>query len=113
MTAHRLPDGDITFTALNDVVFELLDQHRREVRRAVDRAWDHDSDRDSDRRTAPDTPLTTRQVELLGYVADGYTNLQIAHRMSLAEGTVRKHLNNIYSRLGVSSRTAAVGRVFH
>jgi DNA-binding NarL/FixJ family response regulator len=101
MTAHRLPDGDITFTALNDVVFELLGRPRGEVGRSPDR------------RTAPDTPLTTRQVELLGYVADGYTNLQIAHRMSLAEGTVRKHLNNIYSKLGVSSRTAAVSRVFH
>lgn len=37
---------------------------------------------------------------------------QIARRMSVAEGTVRKHLENIFERLQVTSRTAAVGSVF-
>lgn len=57
------------------------------------------------------TGLTSRQLELLEYVAEGLTNLQVAHRMSLSEGTVRTHLNHIYERLGVGSRTAAVRRV--
>lgn len=57
------------------------------------------------------TGLTSRQLELLEYVAQGLTNLQVAHRMSLSEGTVRTHLNHIYERLGVGSRTAAVRRV--
>jgi DNA-binding NarL/FixJ family response regulator len=54
--------------------------------------------------------LTTRQRELLDLVADGCTNAQIARRLGIAEGTVRKHLENIYRSLGVSSRTAAVTR---
>jgi DNA-binding NarL/FixJ family response regulator len=54
--------------------------------------------------------LTTRQRELLDLVADGCTNAQIARRLGIAEGTVRKHLENIYRRLGVSSRTAAITR---
>jgi DNA-binding NarL/FixJ family response regulator len=56
--------------------------------------------------------LTCRQRELLVLVAAGHTNAQIARRMGLTEGTVRKHLENIYSRLHVSSRTAAVTRAF-
>ena len=56
--------------------------------------------------------LTRRQQELLHLVADGYTNAQIGRRLGLAEGTVRKHLENIFARLQVSSRTAAVIKAF-
>jgi DNA-binding CsgD family transcriptional regulator len=52
--------------------------------------------------------LTRRQFELLGQVEQGFTNRQIARRLQISEGTVRRHLNNVYERLGVSSRTAAV-----
>ena len=56
--------------------------------------------------------LTQRQQTLLEWVGQGWTNQQIARRMGLSEGTVRTHLNNIYARLEVSSRTEAVTRVF-
>ena len=56
--------------------------------------------------------LTPRQYSLLRRVSEGWTNQQIARRMGLAEGTVRTHLNNIYARLGVRSRTEAVTRGF-
>lgn len=56
--------------------------------------------------------LTARHVMLMELVRDGSTNAQIANRLGLAEGTVRAHLNNIYARLGVQSRTEAVNRVF-
>jgi len=45
-------------------------------------------------------------------LAAGCTNTQIARRLGISEGTVRTHLENIYERLGVSSRTAAVIRAF-
>jgi DNA-binding NarL/FixJ family response regulator len=45
-------------------------------------------------------------------VQDGLTNVQIAHRMQLSAGTVRTHLNNIYARLQVSGRAAAIQKVF-
>jgi DNA-binding CsgD family transcriptional regulator len=57
-------------------------------------------------------PLTPRQREVLRLVAYGYRNDEIAHRLVLSAGTVRKHLNNIYQQLGVSGRAAAVARVF-
>jgi DNA-binding CsgD family transcriptional regulator len=62
------------------------------------------------RTPAPD--LTPRQLALLALVRDGHTNVQIAHRLGLAEGTVRTHLNHIYARLEVPSRTAAVTKVY-
>ena len=54
------------------------------------------------------TPLTTRQREIMQYVAAGYSNYQIARRLDLSEGTVRKHLENVFTRLRVTSRAAAV-----
>ena len=67
--------------------------------------------RTAERRRRAPAALTPRQVELLQYVAQGYTNTQVARRMGLSEGTVRTHLNHIYERLGVTSRTAAVTRM--
>ena len=67
---------------------------------------------DSQRRRASAPRLTPRQWELLRLVASGHSNADIAQQLFLSENTVRKHLENIYERLSVSSRTAAVARVF-
>jgi len=67
--------------------------------------------RNAERRRQMPAALTPRQLELLRYVAQGYTNAQVARRMGISEGTVRAHLNHIYDRLGVTSRTAAVTRM--
>jgi DNA-binding NarL/FixJ family response regulator len=53
-----------------------------------------------------------QQNWLLDLLAAGHANTQIAWRLGLSEGTVRTHLENIYRRLQVSSRTAAVTRAF-
>jgi len=67
---------------------------------------------DAERRRHPIPRLTPRQRELLRLVAAGHTNAQIARRLDVTEKTVGKHLENIYTRLQVSSRTAAVTRAF-
>jgi DNA-binding CsgD family transcriptional regulator len=56
-------------------------------------------------------PLTARQREILQYVGQGWSNHQIARHLFVAEGTVRKHLENAFARLGVNSRTAAVAQL--
>ena len=56
--------------------------------------------------------LTERQAAVIQLIAAGYDNAAIARRLGLSRGTVRKHLENIYARLGVSSRTAAVASAF-
>jgi len=52
--------------------------------------------------------LTPRQRQLLRRVELGGTNRQVASDLGVAEGTVRKHLEHIYTRLDVHSRTEAV-----
>ena len=52
--------------------------------------------------------LTKREVDILTRIAGGASNKQVAEQVFLSEKTVRRHLANIYSKLGVSSRTAAV-----
>jgi DNA-binding CsgD family transcriptional regulator len=58
----------------------------------------------------PDVNLTAREREVLTWVARGKTNAEIARVLWLAPSTVAKHLENIYAKLGVKSRTAAVAR---
>jgi DNA-binding CsgD family transcriptional regulator len=52
--------------------------------------------------------LTAREREVLAWVARGKTNAEVAQLLWLAPSTVRKHLENVYAKLGVSTRTAAV-----
>jgi DNA-binding CsgD family transcriptional regulator len=54
------------------------------------------------------SPLSPRQSEILELVAAGNTNLEIARLLWISPGTVRKHLENAYERLGVHTRTGAV-----
>jgi DNA-binding CsgD family transcriptional regulator len=67
---------------------------------------------DAELRRTPVPELTPRQWDLLHLMAGGRTNIQIARQLGLSEGTVRTHLENIYGRLQVSNRTAAVIRAF-
>lgn len=53
-------------------------------------------------------PLSDREREVLQLVAAGFSNSEIADKLILAIGTVKKHLNNIFSKLSVTSRTQAL-----
>jgi LuxR family maltose regulon positive regulatory protein len=53
-------------------------------------------------------PLTARENELLQLVADGHSNRSISEISDLTESTVKWHLGNVYSKLGVKKRTQAV-----
>jgi predicted ATPase/DNA-binding CsgD family transcriptional regulator len=59
--------------------------------------------------STPEHPggLSPREVEVLGLVAEGLTNAQVAQRLFLSPRTVQRHLNSIYHKLGVSSRAVA------
>jgi DNA-binding CsgD family transcriptional regulator len=56
--------------------------------------------------------LTKRQLDVMRMVEGGLTNRQIATKLGVSEGTVHAHLTEIYARLKVQSRTAAVQAVF-
>ena len=55
-------------------------------------------------------PLTPREEEVLGLMAAGLTNREIAEQLVVSPETVKKHTSNIYGKLGVSKRTEAVAR---
>jgi len=67
-------------------------------------------------RRQPNTPaqifpeLTDRERELLGLLSQGLTNAAIAERLTLSPKTVRNHVSNIFSKLQVADRVAAVIR---
>jgi DNA-binding CsgD family transcriptional regulator len=98
LTFCRGPGPD--FSERDRAVLTLLGPH-------LDQAY-----LNAERRRHPVPRLTPRQHDLLRLLAAGHTNSQIARRLGISEGTVRTHLENIYDRLGVSSRTAAVTSAF-
>jgi two-component system, NarL family, response regulator YdfI len=62
-------------------------------------------------RSLPSPPtqaLTTREIEVLGMLAEGLGNKTIARRLNLSEHTVKFHISSIFSKLNASSRTEAV-----
>jgi ATP/maltotriose-dependent transcriptional regulator MalT len=62
------------------------------------------------RRSVARATLTKREREVLDIVADGATNHDVADALVVSPGTVKKHLDNIYTKLGVGTRGAAVER---
>lgn len=54
--------------------------------------------------------LSARELEVLTLVADGASNREVARKIFVSEATVKSHLVHIFDKLGVDSRTAAVGR---
>lgn len=55
-------------------------------------------------------PLSGRELEVLRLIAEGLSNRGIADRLFITAGTAKWHANNIYSKLGVHSRTQAIAR---
>jgi len=66
------------------------------------------------RKAAPTTAggLTAREVQVLGLVASGRTNRAIADELFISERTVARHVSNIFTKLGLSSRSAATAYAY-
>jgi DNA-binding CsgD family transcriptional regulator len=94
------------FSARDRAVLELVRPHLRRIhemtalRRAAGASQPDDLDR-----------LTAREAEILELVGVGLTNAAIAERLWVSPGTVKKHLENVYAKLGVANRAAAVVRI--
>jgi len=83
-------------------ILELLRPHLQQLHR-----------RAAARRSTVHWPgdLTPRQREVLRLVAKGQTNREVAHTLWISPNTVRSHLENVFEKLGVTNRVAAVARV--
>jgi len=85
-------------------LLDLLQPHLSQIRRATEV-------RRHARQAvaiAPNGSLTTREAEILTWVAEGLPNRAIAETLWISPGTVRRHLDNIYAKLDAHTRTAAV-----
>ena len=60
------------------------------------------------RETSERPALTDREAEVLRLLAEGRTAGRIGEELHLSEATVKTHLHNLYEKLGVSDRAAAV-----
>ena len=55
-------------------------------------------------------PLNPRELEVLRLIAEGYSNREIADRLVLGVSTVKTHINHLFQKLDVSSRTQAIAQ---
>jgi len=62
----------------------------------------------ANQRPAPGLDLTERELEVLALMVEGLNNTQIAGRLTVSSSTIKSHVSNILSKLGVASRTEAV-----
>jgi len=110
VTLFRARD-DSDFSERDRAVLEMLRPHlrAREARAALKKGA-AGSDPVEIGGKARDPHLTLREREILAMVAGGKTNAQIAAELWVTPGTVKKHLENVYVKLGVGSRAAAASR---
>ena len=97
------------FSERDRAVLELLRPHlrAREARADLQRRA-HDPKRATESvMTDAQAPLTAREREILRLVREGKTNTEIAGELWVSPGTVKKHLEHVYEKLGVAGRTAA------
>ena len=82
-------------TMISPVVTERLVRGIHEARLPADNGYSQEA-------------LTSREAEILRLMTGGYSNREIATALDLSEGTVKNHVSNILSKLGVRDRTRAV-----
>ncbi len=105
--------GDRDFTDRDRAVLELLRPHLRAREARADlrrRAMAATSDGHAD-HLASTSRLTPREREIVFLAGAGKTNAEIAAELWLSPATVKKHLENVYLKLGVRSRAAAASRM--
>jgi DNA-binding NarL/FixJ family response regulator len=100
---RRVLDGE---AALNqELATQLIQRFSSEVSEPADRPLAPEKGPDP---TPPLENLTHRELEVLQLLSQGKSNLQIAQELFISAGTVKVHVRNIASKLGVSDRTQAV-----
>ena len=90
---------------LKDVFFEDLEEAIRKVHAGSKRIPAAVAERLAERMSGSD--LTGRELEVLQQIVAGKSNKEIGTQLNISEATVKSHINNILSKLGVSDRTQA------
>ena len=61
---------------------------------------------------ASESTLTSREVEIINFMADGFNYKEIGAKLFISPQTVRTHIRNIYEKLQVKSKTEAINKIF-
>jgi DNA-binding CsgD family transcriptional regulator len=100
------------FSDRDRACLEVIRPHLGHLYRLT-RALEHARHAPAPDRTISDLPLTEREREVLHWLAGGKTDRDIAEILGISPRTVHKHLQRVYEKLGVETRTAAVMRVLN
>jgi len=57
--------------------------------------------------------ISTREMEIIKLVSEGMKNKEIAEKLFISEETVKKHLNNVYRKMGVNSRFELIAKIYN
>lgn len=102
------------FTAAERGMMGLLEGHVRQVfdrlrlQDRLARSLVVSEPAESNKHNSPTLfPISTREREVLKWLGEGKSNAEIAFLLEISKGTVKKHLENIYTKLGVENRHAA------
>jgi DNA-binding NarL/FixJ family response regulator len=100
-------DGFALKTGAPEAILAAIRQvaHGQLVFPQAARRWLADS-----QKRAPSNQLTDREEDVLRLLADGASNAQIATSLGLSQSTVKFHLRNLFTKLGVTNRTEAAAR---
>jgi two-component system, NarL family, nitrate/nitrite response regulator NarL len=121
LSAHGSPDEIYAAIASGAVAFVTKDAEREVICDAVAAAARGETQlssaiqgqlvRGAQRHATPLGPrLTPREQQVLEFIAEGLSAPDIAGRLMLSVATIKKHLQSLYEKLGVSDRAAAVAR---
>ena len=80
-------------------------------REMMTRAFGHATQREAAMREASRI-LTPREIEIVRMIAQGLRNRVIAERLSISEGTVKKHIENIFNKTGATSRVELLHKLY-
>jgi DNA-binding NarL/FixJ family response regulator len=118
LTTYADDDSILSALAAGAIGYLTKNASREDIRRAVEAAASGHTHLDpaaaatvlAAARPAPPLPddLTPREVEVLGLIADGLSNREIAARLVLGEATVKTHVNRIFAKTGSRDRAQAV-----
>ncbi len=101
--------GELIAAPPTDDHLDLDLEHVARLTRAFDRTPSADND-DGPTRQPLVVPLTDRELDVLGQLATGKPNREIADELYVSLNTVKKHITHILDKLGAKNRTAAVDR---
>jgi len=106
----QFADTHATLLRLRDVARQVDSPHANRCRRYLERHLARISPESCSPPAGLHEPLSEREIEVLQFVDEGLSNREIARLLVVTSGTVKKHLEHIYTKLDVHSRTSAIAR---